>query len=377
LRSQKRTKVRALIFENFVINLSNKKNFTIIHFTLFYQLDKHDAHLPMQVEEFDGPSGHEDRHCTDIFFAMLMLCMWFGMTVIGINSIREGNPFVLINGIDDQGRVCGVDSAVEDLPVYYPINTQGLGVCVEKCPKETQSSLTDFTKYICTDDISDPSSYAGSGGTCDITGSLIGSCKCNLQIQSRNILNYCVFTDETFTSVFANDEGDDKGYFEKLFADILEAKGYIFGFGLGVALAIAFFYAEMIRGNICAHIMVWGSIFAVGAALILLSYAMMQTAADWEKEDPAEHTKAEIDVATYISYILLVITGLYWMLMIAMRKRIELAILLAEEAARAIMDMPLMVLCLLFSEISDFLTLFDFEHRFLSLSSNVWPSSSF
>lgn len=46
---------------------------------------------------------------------MLLLVMsWLAMTYLGIDGITQGDPDILMNGIDYNGRICGVDSEVKD-----------------------------------------------------------------------------------------------------------------------------------------------------------------------------------------------------------------------------------------------------------------------
>lgn len=64
-----------------------------------------------------------DRDCTDIFFTLLIIFGWIAMTIIGLISlgvihstkINEGDPERLVRGVDYEGHICGVDSAVSDL----------------------------------------------------------------------------------------------------------------------------------------------------------------------------------------------------------------------------------------------------------------------
>lgn len=36
------------------------------------------------------------------------------MTYLGVDGISKGNPDLLLNGIDYDGRICGVDDGVKD-----------------------------------------------------------------------------------------------------------------------------------------------------------------------------------------------------------------------------------------------------------------------
>lgn len=84
-------------------------------------------HRPeQQPEGFAGPFSTK-RRSTDIICFLLIIAAWVVMTLIGQEAMREGNPYALINGIDDKGRICGVDDSVKDLPKFYPVLLRGVG----------------------------------------------------------------------------------------------------------------------------------------------------------------------------------------------------------------------------------------------------------
>ncbi|CAN0483278.1 unnamed protein product, partial [Hapterophycus canaliculatus] len=39
----------------------------------------------------------------------ILLFAWLGMTYLGVDGIANGDPNLLVNGIDYDGRICGVD----------------------------------------------------------------------------------------------------------------------------------------------------------------------------------------------------------------------------------------------------------------------------
>lgn len=67
------------------------------------------------------------RKCTDCLFLLLLLASWFAMTFLGLivtgvissGSLEPGDPRRLINGIDYDGRICGVDTGVKVCPRDY------------------------------------------------------------------------------------------------------------------------------------------------------------------------------------------------------------------------------------------------------------------
>lgn len=64
------------------------------------------------------------RRCTDVLFSLLLLTTWVVMTYLGLivtgvvpsETLEPGNPQRLVNGIDYDGRICGVDSDVKVCP---------------------------------------------------------------------------------------------------------------------------------------------------------------------------------------------------------------------------------------------------------------------
>lgn len=73
----------------------------------------------MMSRKLEPPDDIEEgvsRHCTDVPFVIVIVMAWVAMTYLGFDAIQQGNPDILLNGIDYNGRICGVDSAVEDKP---------------------------------------------------------------------------------------------------------------------------------------------------------------------------------------------------------------------------------------------------------------------
>lgn len=74
------------------------------------------------VTEYCKPQVQNgDRKCTDVLFLLMLIAAWAAMTVLGLivtgmiphPGLEPGNPKRLINGIDYDGRICGVGSAVK------------------------------------------------------------------------------------------------------------------------------------------------------------------------------------------------------------------------------------------------------------------------
>jgi hypothetical protein len=135
------------------------------------------------VENFEGTV--EDRHCTDLFSLLLIIMSWVSMVAIGLAAlgyirspyIRKGDPQRLLRGVDYQGNICGVDTAVIGLDkLWYP-NAGGIfvnslrdlvpsdfGVCVATCP-------------VSGDVRTDPYGVHGPWGSALTTYDIVGYCR--------------------------------------------------------------------------------------------------------------------------------------------------------------------------------------------------------
>ncbi|OEH80165.1 hypothetical protein cyc_00245 [Cyclospora cayetanensis] len=81
-----------------------------------------------------------DRNWLAVFAAFLLFCLCFVLV-----ALTEGSPARLYKGMNYQGKACGVDEAVKDLPyLYFPLDPRESfasimlqdGRCVAKCPTE-------------------------------------------------------------------------------------------------------------------------------------------------------------------------------------------------------------------------------------------------
>jgi len=99
---------------------------------LYYisEKDKQDgsgSHEPSKKEKFTGII--EDRRSTDCLFFILIVGMWVAMTVVGAQAIKHGNPYRLLNGVNDQGRICGFDNGVRNEHKFYTVLQNGV-ICI-------------------------------------------------------------------------------------------------------------------------------------------------------------------------------------------------------------------------------------------------------
>lgn len=71
---------------------------------------------PPQLKAPEDIEGGVNRRCTDVLFMLTLVMAWVAMTYLGADGIANGDPDILLNGIDYDGRICGVDAGVKDKP---------------------------------------------------------------------------------------------------------------------------------------------------------------------------------------------------------------------------------------------------------------------
>ncbi|EKU22324.1 choline transporter-like protein 1-like protein, partial [Nannochloropsis gaditana CCMP526] len=92
------------------------------------------------------------------------------------------------------------------------------------------------------------------------------------------------------------------------------------------------------------YVAVWTVNMLVWACLGALGAFMYLWANDWKNDVPRTHSDREVWVAKGLGIFFLVMCALWLCTLVFLRKRINLAVGLVREAARAVIDMPLIVL---------------------------------
>jgi hypothetical protein len=69
--------------------------------------DEIDTGDKLTPADFSGVTSH--RRCTDALCAILLWCMWFSMTGLGIYAMRMGDYRLILYPLDYDGNVCGTD----------------------------------------------------------------------------------------------------------------------------------------------------------------------------------------------------------------------------------------------------------------------------
>lgn len=297
------------------------------------------------------------RGCTDFLPLLMLIACWVAMTVVGFvacgiiedERLPKGDPARLLNSIDYLGRVCGSDTAVKSKPYGYYMLDKTV-VCVSQCPTETAIS-----NYICQDGIT--GTYAR-----------VLSNQCMYEVSCKVLLNRCISTADVqaasqLAATAASDSrlnlpsygsDEDDNWFNSVLSDLYDNLGVIFGIGLGLSNVVASLYLFVLRIPGVLFLAIWGILLTVQCALIAGGVLLLMQA-DVYKTDGI-HTSSDAKTLEIASYVVFAFAGLYALLLLVMRKRVQLALNVIKEAARALSHMKALIFMPVFQAIG--LTIF-------------------
>ncbi|GMI20316.1 hypothetical protein TeGR_g8471 [Tetraparma gracilis] len=282
-------------------------------------------------------------------------------------------------GIDAGGASIGVSG-------FYPGETEGLtAITVADYSEETGFDLCDVT------------AEAGVTNPCDWRKAMVevaaetdgymvrgGSAGLGYGfpvLDTYRFMNRCILTSNAAIQLEASfnaamqTSDEDSGFLEKLQSDLYTAQGWILGFGFVVAMFVSFFYTFFLRLPGVLFIMIWGCIaavfgmfFGIGGYGIYthgLWTATESSCTDGTSTDQATceadgsqatwvtvcvneecndgHTATEADTLLYISYAFMGVAAIWFVLICFLRARIQLALEIVKQAAKAIRAMPMMI----------------------------------
>ncbi|XP_048587230.1 choline transporter-like protein 4 [Nematostella vectensis] len=327
---------------------------------------------------FNGPI--KNRSCTDIPCCILFVLYVLGMVALGIAAYTMGNPYKLLNSVDSYGNICGYDTGFVDKPklVFFDLTE-----CINPTALSTQLfSYSCPTKQICRPSCPDINALGynvnASQMVCDYdvnpTGltilekmELIKQKKCApYYLKSTDVLNRCVPTivnnqlgnlletnQATGQNITAKQVEDGslmvqamlnlQNLGQKVIQDVQESWYAILG-GLGIAMVASFIYILVMRW--IAGLLVWITTYAVltllgfGIYYCWTTYTKLRDGATYDSSismigglDSYTNSK---ETWYYLTIILGVILGILVLILLALRKRIQIAIALIKESSRAI-----------------------------------------
>ncbi|XP_042214681.1 choline transporter-like 2 isoform X3 [Homarus americanus] len=338
--------------------------------------------------EFSGPI--KNRSCTDILCLLLFVAFLAGWGVVTGFAVIQGDPSRLLNPTDSMGRVCGRGELQNksvllffDLtrcasPKVIATGCRTTQVCVEKCPttnwfydplsNEEENMRKDL---ICQDGI-DPMDT--SFGVLD----LIKEEKCAYYyVESKAIGHRCIPTDiaqhtnsiiKAIKAAYGLDTNDFEilevlfkamknvmrlAVFQKVaegvFQDV-KTTWWVLLVGFGIAMLVSLLWIILLR--FISAIMIWFSLVAfVGLSGFGAYYTLNKYLTLRKSVDNSTMSRAEFEYTTEVSrftelettwLILFIITVTIFvvclLVLIFLRKRINIAIALIGQASKAVGD---------------------------------------
>ncbi|KAJ1456760.1 plasma-membrane choline transporter-domain-containing protein, partial [Pelagophyceae sp. CCMP2097] len=133
-------------------------------------------------------------------------------------------------------------------------------------------------------------------------------------------------------------------FYEKFAADVTVAYKEMLVFGFGVAAGLGLVYLGLLQVPCVLGLIVWALLVVVLLVLVAATVLCVQLAVRWQNESPSLHSSQEVKVSKIVAAVLGAVSLLYLLLLVAMRKRIVLAIKIIREAAKALSQMPMLLL---------------------------------
>jgi hypothetical protein len=217
-----------------------------------------------------------------------------------------------------------------------------VAVCISECPTKE-----DYYKFFC----KDPSDQENANNDVTTGYKLVAQYRCMYQIATKDYVNRCLpdmNTEDALAGAQAASGGScdtqykaansGKGWFNNFLSDVLTLQGYIFGFGIGFSTGVAFLYLYFLRIPGLLFFIIWAAVLSILVVMLIGSILVLTLADSWSQD--GEHSDPEVATMRVFGYFGLACTAIYLCLVLVMRKRIQLAIGIVKQAAKALATMP-------------------------------------
>ncbi|CAH3185951.1 unnamed protein product [Porites evermanni] len=334
---------------------------------------------------FNGPI--KNRSCTDIICCILFVLYIVGMVALGIFAYIKGNPYKLLNSVDSDGNICGYDSNVRDLPklVFFDlteciasvteVSTKLFGAscptkqrCAKQCPDQNALGYNvNVSDLVCDYDLN----FVGRTPSTLELIELIRNKRCApYYLKSSDVLNRCIPTvvGDAITSSLQTASGQNvsaadveegslavqallnlQNVGQKVIADVQESWYWILA-AMGIAMVASFLYIIVMRW--IAGLLVWVSIYAI---LTALGFSIYYSWTKYKEISTQGENATSIFLTVsfgldsvansektwfWLTIILSVILAILVLILLALYKRISIAIQIIKEGSRAISSIP-------------------------------------
>lgn len=335
------------------------------------------------LERDKGFSGPIDRrHCRDIIWFIIFILFCAGMLAIASISFDQGQPKMLLYGVDSWGNICGenvttnkkiINDSNSGLDMtdrkylYYadPEDFKAARLCVPACPTIKNSTSGDGTTFDCTANITacrDELSicvsslpytvHAASAESVATSATDSANSGCpEVAYDSVNLLGLrrCVPDKSVDTQIVAlaekiYDDINNIEILQEIFSDFAHV-GIRFIWLFLICIGISFVLIVFMR-CFTAPLIYTCLIIGIGAcgALTYYFYKEWREAKDILDQYPVDQQYDE-DIRNerfFMGFFIAsaVFTGIIFLIVLVLRNRIRLTVALFEEASKAALRMP-------------------------------------
>ena len=254
------------------------------------------------------------RNCTDVLFLLLYVASWVGLiAVLIIAAQRGGDPQKIYHGVDYNGNTCGRSPSTAALPyaawVAMPQTPAGVDACpdcyaIMTCVPSCAATTTDAS-------IQD-------------------------HYTSERLMHYCIPTLDAVNNVttfpYASEFDSATNLASRAFVDLYTVWPVIL-ISAFVALTFAFLYTALSKHYAGTLVLATLTLLTTGG--FLASYALLRMAATADTTTASDRAKAMRGVGIAVA----VVTAIFLLIILALRKRIYIAVEVVKEASRAVLDM--------------------------------------
>ncbi|XP_067934749.1 choline transporter-like protein 1 [Watersipora subatra] len=322
------------------------------------------------------------RSCTDIPCCLVFGLYWAGMIGILVYCLLFGRVERLLNGFDDYGNTCGVENNHQELvgtghpyvnqdmtdrPYQFFLNYLQLKtsylICVKECPTRQIKDMPDLYKFanetgslLCNYNVpvedyprrkTNGLFYVGDCPAFEIPVEepLLGRCipEDVLTNTVGQLINETIIGD--FTNFFAqynlfNEIG-------RSFIDVRFDLLILLGTALGMSLILVFLLRFVIKVVVWFIVIATALVAVGGTVYFWVVYYQLVKGIDQQKTHNVPIIQLNVDAETaFLVYSITatVLTVILLLVIIVMRKRLQLAVALFQEAGRVLENTPLILI---------------------------------
>jgi hypothetical protein len=276
----------------------------------------------------DFADDHE-RGCTDILFLLAFIASWVATFIVFTAAVELGaDPSRIIHGVDYEGHVCDGELGYGKFtmwPVPLP-QAYDIKVCVDSC-EETATNDMGYLPTSATYESKPYMTYCVPTATA---------------LQELAVVyggNKFSFLSSGNSTVDQEDmlDGGSSGRITRAMSDLMNS-WWVILVSMLIALVISFMYAKALKA--CGQPLVYMGLLMIAVGGFAMGYAML---------DLGNAQKVEGEYQEYadwmigVGWFVICASILFVIVILVLRKKIDIAIEIVVEAGHAIVDMPWMI----------------------------------